>query len=121
MKLLPEHDQRVAAAQQKDALLVERSEDINKLTIAHANVREEHARVRLAYGADIERAKADAKRELFSVTGECEVLKRSVASLKEREDALNAEILALRARTFALEAAAPAATSGADASTDVAE
>eukprot|EP00969_Alexandrium_andersonii_P077002 3395038-Alexandrium_andersonii.AAC.1 len=41
--------------------------------------------------------------------------------MKERDDALNAEILTLRARTYALEAAAPAAASGANAPDDAAE
>eukprot|EP00969_Alexandrium_andersonii_P310385 13716253-Alexandrium_andersonii.AAC.1 len=47
MKLLSEHDQLVAAAQRQEALLLERSEEINNLTIAHSNIREEHARARL--------------------------------------------------------------------------
>eukprot|EP00969_Alexandrium_andersonii_P071757 3167605-Alexandrium_andersonii.AAC.1 len=66
MKLLPEYDQLVAVAQQKDALLVERSEEINHLTIAHSNIQEEAARARLAHGSEVERAKADAKRELLT-------------------------------------------------------
>eukprot|EP00969_Alexandrium_andersonii_P173784 7682632-Alexandrium_andersonii.AAC.1 len=43
VKLLSEHEQLVAVAQRRDALLHERSEEINNLTIAHSNSREEHA------------------------------------------------------------------------------
>eukprot|EP00969_Alexandrium_andersonii_P176081 7785706-Alexandrium_andersonii.AAC.1 len=72
MKSLPEYDQLVASAQHKDALLAERSEEINHLTIAHSNVQEEAARARLAYGSEVERVKADAQRELLKANGECE-------------------------------------------------
>eukprot|EP00969_Alexandrium_andersonii_P104298 4602920-Alexandrium_andersonii.AAC.1 len=69
-KLRPEFDQLVASAQQKDALLAERSEEINRLTIAHSNMQEESARARLAYGADLERVKGEQQRELFKANGE---------------------------------------------------
>eukprot|EP00969_Alexandrium_andersonii_P170742 7548117-Alexandrium_andersonii.AAC.1 len=69
MKLLPEHDRLVATAQHKDALLAERSEETNRLTIAHSNVQEEAARARLAYGTEVERFKGDAQRELLKANG----------------------------------------------------
>eukprot|EP00969_Alexandrium_andersonii_P142212 6287328-Alexandrium_andersonii.AAC.1 len=36
-------------------------------------------RARLTYGADLERVKSEKQRELFLVSGECEVLKKAVS------------------------------------------
>eukprot|EP00969_Alexandrium_andersonii_P147833 6535916-Alexandrium_andersonii.AAC.1 len=89
MKL--EYDQLLATLQQKNALLQERSEDINRLTIANSNAQEEAARARLVYGADLERARSEKQREVVLANGERNVLKQSLATSQGRESALNAE------------------------------